>query len=215
MKKLTLLICLIAVQFSNAQNKRLEYNVDTFTGIDCSAPIDIIITKGDTQKVVLEVPEKYATYFKLKVKSSILGIEFKNPKSGSISLNKDNKFKLFVTMKTLNSLDLSSATNVVSKDTFSSNTFVLDVSGACTVNLNINTKVINADISGASTINLKGNVTQNATVDCSGASTLNFQELIITKGSFDVSGVSSARLNSSKNITVDDSGMASVKYKNR
>jgi hypothetical protein len=215
MKKLTLLICLIAMQFTNAQNKKLDFNLDTFSGIDCSAPIEIIITKGDTQNVILEVPEKYVTYFKIKVKNNILDVEFKNPKSNSINLNNNTKFKLFVTLKTLTSLDLSSATSVVSKDTFSSDNFKLNILGACSINLNINVKTLNADISGASTIKLKGSVTQNATVDCSGASVLDFQDLIIAKGNFDISGVSSAKLNSSKNITVDDSGMAIVKYKNK
>jgi Putative auto-transporter adhesin, head GIN domain len=215
MKKLTLIICLIVVQLTNAQNKRMEYNLDAFSGIDCSAPLEIIITKGETQSVILDVPEKFVSFFKIKVKNSNLDIEFKNPKSGSVSINNYVKLKLFVTMKTLSSLDLSSATTVISKDTFSPDTFKLDISGACTINLNINVKTLNADVSGASTINLKGTVSQNATVDCSGASNLNFQDLIIAKGKFDLSGVSNARLNSSKNITVDDSGLASVKYKNR
>lgn len=215
MKKLALIICLIAVQLTNAQNKRYDYKVDSFSGIDCAAPLEINITKGDSQDVSLEVPEKYVSYFKIKVQSGILKIEFKNSKWGSTTVNSSSKFKLFVTMKTLNLLNLSSATTVSSKDVFNTESFKLDISGACTINLNLNTKTLNADISGASTINIKGTVTQNATVDCSGASNLNFQDLIIAKGNFDISGVSNARLNSSKNITVDDSGMATVKYKNR
>jgi hypothetical protein len=154
MKKLTLIICIIATQFANAQNKRIEYHLDAFSGIDCSAPLEITITKGETQSVILEVPEKFVSFFKIKVKNSILDIEFKNPKSGSVSINNYVKLKLFVTMKTLTLLDLSTATTVICKDTFSADTFKLDITGACTINLNINTKVFNADVSGASTITL-------------------------------------------------------------
>ncbi len=215
MKKLALIICFIATQFANAQNKRMEYNFDAFSGIKCEAPLEITITKGDSQNAVLDVPEKYANYFKLKVKNNILIIEFDSPRSRSINLDNNTKLKLFVTMKTLSWLDLSSATTVLSKDTFIADTFNLDISGACKINLIINVKTFKADISGASSITLKGTVSQNATVDCSGASNLNFQDFIIAKGSFEISGVSNAKLNSSKNITVDDSGLASVKYKNK
>jgi hypothetical protein len=171
------------------------YKLNKITSISAGYTYDIKVTKGNSDKVVISAPERYAKYIKVSFSSGFLKLYFDESfRNRRFTRNyNDEKISVTLEMSRIDYLDLSGAARFSSNDTFFSNELKLDVSGAASIHpLNISGNSLKLDLSGASNATLNG-------------------DFGMIKG--ELSGAASVILNvNSKDTDLEISGAANLKY---
>lgn len=116
-----------------------------------------------------------------------------------------------VSMPRLTSLDASGASRVNLSGFRSSSDMRMDVSGASTVNGDLESGDLDADVSGASTLRLRGQGDSLRAV-ASGASTADLRDFAVTDANVEASGASRINVNASGRLDAEASGASSVRY---
>lgn len=200
--------CPSATVKGNGNIIKQERTVGEFTGIDVSSAIDLQLTQGSSQKVVVESDENIIDYIVTEVNSSgVLVIKMKS----KLKIKNANKMTVHVTFTTLKSLAASGAASINSNSTIKSENFDIDASGAADIDCKIEATKLILDISGASDINLEGKA-QEFKMEVSGASSLIANDFDAEIADIEISGASDAKIKVTKSIKANASGASSLKY---
>ena len=239
MKKIFLSLIVAAVAATSyAQNtKNVVYDADAevrkvenFTGIDVSSAITVYLSQGNENALAISIHGIDKDKVKTEVKNGVLKIYMENSFWGSKW--GDVRIKAYVTVKSIDKITASGASQIriTDKITAASLKIVasgassikgdikadelrLDLSGASSTTNALTTTKLRIDVSGASTANVNGN-TDNLDIHASGASNLKAYDLVVGSCSAEASGASSIRVNVTKEFTkVEASGASSIHYK--
>lgn len=198
---LTLLTSL-SVLTASAQQR----NVGDFTGIKAGDAYNIKITQSDANSVNVKASESAQSQIKTEVKDGILVITTEGNIKG------DDDITISVSMKTLNSLDISGASDVKSENQLTCDKLNITTNGAGDIHLDLKATDIKVDVSGAGDLTLKGTAqTLDATI--SGAGNLKASNLETLKIKAKVSGAGDAKVNAVQGLDADVSGAGSIIYK--
>lgn len=220
MKKIIFLIVIaINVNFLTAQITNTIVNdpnaelrvVEDFNGIDVKGNLIVYISQGNKQAVAVSCSnEKYTANIITKVENGVLKIRTEKSgfKLGQLKL----KFRVYITVNNLNTLDITGACIVKTVDVITTNDFRMDISGASIFNGKIKTNNFKSDISGASVVNINGN-SATSNINISGASVLESFNLTAENCKIHVSGASVAKITTLKDLFVTATGASMVKYK--
>lgn len=212
MKTLLLTVAAIIAAFSGlyAQNTITKnYKLNKITSISAGFTYDIKVSKGNSDKVVITAPERYAKYIKVSFSSGHLKLYFDDSFGNRRYDHKYNDEKISVTleMSRIDYIDLSGAARFSSNDTFITNELKLDLSGAASIRpLNISGNSLKLDLSGASSATLNGNF-DLIKGDISGAANM-LLNVNSKETDIEISGASNLKYNGDvkRNITLDNSG---------
>jgi|GEM_PF-202795 Protein of unknown function (DUF2807). len=169
-----------------------ERKVGTFTRLDISSAFVVELKKGPKHELVIECQEKYLPYIKTEVRAGELNIYIDSkvlPKLRSI----EGPLRAYITMPELQSVELSGACRLTTRDAFSSDKFSADLSGASSIKgLSIKAKEGMIETSGASSVQM------NVSFD---------------RATIDISGVSSSTLTGDiKKLSIELSGASKIEY---
>ncbi|MCF8298885.1 MAG: DUF2807 domain-containing protein, partial [Saprospiraceae bacterium] len=114
-----------------------------FDGIIVSGAFNVFISQGETQVVKIVAPEEIMEKIQTDVKSGKLSINNK----GRIKCYND--IKIFLTVKSLNSIIASGASDIKTQSLINATVFKLILSGAGDVDLNLSCDDLNCVVSGA------------------------------------------------------------------
>jgi RNA polymerase sigma factor (sigma-70 family) len=178
-----------------------EIKVAGFDGLNIQLPIQVVVKQGKTFSVVITGDD------------NLLDIPKVDKEGQMLKFTKDNRWRSWttkqpltaqITMPSLNSVHVGSASNMTIKDFKSTKEFNAIVSGASNLEVSIEAKNVKLDASGASKIKLKASGDLNAAL--SGAS--NVEGSIESKTvKLDASGASKTKLNgSAKKAALSASG---------
>lgn len=187
------------------------YDVAQFNAIDASYCYEIEVIKGNKCAVTIEAPEEIINKLIVEVRDNELKLSVSSEwwRTVERTWKRDHNVKATLTMPDLASVELHSAAQLFSNDSFSPKNFDLEMSGASTCSLNIMTHTADIELSGASTLNLKGLATRSE-IEVSGASSLHFQQ-DADFVSVEVSGASNATMTGSvTKAQVEISGASSL-----
>lgn len=190
----------------NGNIKTENRKVADFKGLDVNGGFEIQVTLGNNESVRIEADENLLGNIKTEVKKGILHIY----NEGSITTK--NKMKAYVTLRELNSLDISGGVKVIGKSTFKVPEFKMELSGAANIQMALETTKLTAGMSGASKITLTGRA-DNLSLNMSGASNVNAEDLEANIVSVDASGASKVRVFAKESLNIDASGASHVAYK--
>jgi hypothetical protein len=199
---LSILSCIFCLNAS-AQKDR---TVGEFTGIKAGDAFNISITQSDSPSLKVDAPESVQNQIKTEVKDGILNIWTE----GNVKTEED--IKITVSMKTLNSIDISGAADVKSENTITVDKINIKTSGAGDIHLDLKANEITTDISGAGDVTLKGTA-QLLDASVSGAGDLKASNLEANKVKAKVSGAGDAKVNAVQGLDADISGAGSIIYK--
>lgn len=180
--------------------------VDDFTGIRAGDALKIIISQSDVASVKIDAPAELQSYIKTEVKDSVLSI------STDGNMKDDQDITVFITVKSLNSLENSGIADIKSENKLICENLTLVSQGVGNINIDIEAKEVKAKVAGAGNIILKGN-TQLLDVRISGAGNLKASDLEANKVIADVSGAGDAKVNVIQSLTATVSGAGSIIYK--
>ncbi len=211
MKKLFTIISVILLGSAITAQTVKPYNVSGFKGIDASAVYKVEVEKSSNEYVNIETTFELMKYVEVKVKDGILCLSL-NTISMPRSLKRNTpEIKAKVGIKSLEKVRLSGASSLITKSTFASENFFVDMSGASSADLiGIEAQKTDIGISGASKLNIKIKG-READLDISGASKF-IAKIDFEKVSGDFSGATSSELaGSAINASLEVSGASSLK----
>lgn len=206
---ITLLIivsCNVIGEMGSGNIIRQERKVSSFNGIDVSGAFDVKLTQGTSNSVIVEADDNLMDLIRTEVRGSTLMIDNKKPIAHSKSM------KVFITFTELKSIDLSGAVDVESEGKLTLPELAISGSGASDAKLEMDVQRLGIDCSGGSKLKLTGSA-KDVDVDVSGAVDLFAFDFPAENYKLSISGAGKAEINVSKNLKVDISGAASVRYK--
>jgi hypothetical protein len=186
-----------------------HYDGTPFKKLDISGAYKVVLKNGENYKVVLEGDkDEDLDRVTLKVKNETLyiGMERQDRWRSRESVT------IYITTPVLEGVDISGAVNLKSEDTFKSNKFIMEISGAGSVHMNLDVNDLRAEISGAGNVVLKGRATKQR-IELSGAGSYKAMELESEDVVAESSGAGSVQVYASKSIKAESSGAGSVRYR--
>jgi len=197
--------CLNSVE-GNKKVVKESRNVYSFSKIDISGEFEVLINQTSSEKLELEVDENLLELIVTEVKNGTLFISTKK------TIGKAKSLKLYISMITINKISASGAIEIKNKGKLTTNTLIIDASGAADIELTVELENLQMELSGASETSLSGDAT-NFEIDLSGASELEAKQLKTDHTTIDISGAGNATVFAKKTLNVTVSGAGSIKYK--
>lgn len=226
MKKITLL-SLIGLSFTlgvMAQKKKIEpsgnivtknISVQPFSTIKADGIYELILTQGDKESVRIEADDNIQELFTVNNEGSTLVISMPKLDDQEINIDGKNKkdktlkWKVYVSFRTLNSLDLSVIGNIRGEGSVKSDAFEIKNKAIGNIDLKISTSKLTVRNEGVGRIVLAGDAT-NAVIKNSGVGELDGEGLLVQTMDIDNSGVGHASVNVQKDLTVQQSFLGKV-----
>lgn len=215
----SLLILIVSLCIFNAQaqktvihdaNAELRAGVKGFHGIEVSNAINLYLSQGDAETVVVSAPDaKWRDRIRTEVRDGILRIYLEN---NHFSLG-NTKLKAYVSYTLLDRLDASGASDIFVDGVITADNLDVTLSGASDFRGAVNVKELKMNQSGASDARITGAVSGTASFESSGASDVKGYDLVVQNCDVHASGASDIHITVNKDITADVSGASSVHYK--
>ncbi len=185
-------------------------NVSAFSGIKASGGIDIYLSQSDEYALAVSASDaKYRDGIKTEIKNGILNIYYDG---GTFGYNGNRKLRVYISFKTLESLESSGACDFIINGIYKANSLRIKLSGASEIKGALEANDVQLNLSGASTLKLSGRV-NNLIIDASGASDVKSYDLTVDNCIAEISGASDIRLTINKSITAKASGASTLYYK--
>ena len=194
------------VKDANAQQR----SVGSFTGIQVSGAIDVYVNQSKESAVAVsaantEMRDNIIT----EVRGNTLYISFKGSWTSGW---KDPKAKAYISISTLEMLDISGASNLNLVGAVKGDDLLVKLSGASDMKGDIQYNNARFVLTGASDSKLTGKVGR-IKIQISGASDCKCYDLIADIAEINASGASDVQINVQQEISVQASGASSVNYK--
>ena len=216
MKKLFSLVCLLSfavlvqaqkvINDPNAEPRQ----VGSFTGIDVSGGIDVLLSSGDEAVAVSASKPEYRDRIKTAVENGVLKIWYDSKWGISISGNKN--LKAYVSYKTLKSLEASGGSDINAEGTIRSNELVLRVSGGSDFRGAVEATKLTVKQSGGSDVRISGKAT-DLSVDASGGSDFKGYDFVADVCDLEASGACDIEVTANRELSARASGASDIHYK--
>jgi len=205
---LLMILSLITVFTIGAFAGKQDRPTGSFTGIEISSAIKVVLTQGNTEKLTLEGDDDLLQRVITETRGNKLIIKLKEG-----TYNKSSQeVTAYLTFKTLSSIELSGAVNLNGTNEMNFNELELECSGATKINLHLNASKLDCDFSGASNLSLEGSA-QLLNIDISGASKVNAEDLVVKNCNIDCSGASYIAIHVTDKLRAEGSGASKISYK--
>jgi hypothetical protein len=180
-----------------------------YTKLDVSDAIDVEVTFGQQEEVIVEANSNLHQYILTDVANGTLKIRMKN----NVRIKSGAEIKIYVSATTLNQVHLDEASRVEFMNDLNTVGFDLHISGASRFQGGIYTDDMKINAKGASTVDLWG-IANTAEIEASGASNIgDFAFLINGYLDIDLSGASKAELTVDGTMDIEVSGASRFNYK--
>lgn len=195
---------------SDAKNASGVYNYSDFNAIEANGAASIYLTQDSVYKFEMKGDKNLISRMKVKQVGNKLVIDDDTDWLDKIE---GQKCEIHISLPVLKSLELSGANSTKTTNLFKqSEGITMDLSGAGSMNLNVEAPSLSIDASGATSLNLRGKVT-TFKVDMSGAGSVSAMELETEDAEIESSGAGSVSVWANQSLKVDASGVGAVKYK--
>ena len=216
MKTLLLLLLASSMVIEGSAQKAIindpnaeKRSIGSFSGITVSNGIDIYLSQGDEEGLVVSASEiKYRDKIKAEVKDGVLTIWYDHGSNISWGVH-NKKTKAYISFKNISSLKASGASDVYVTGTLKVPELNLHLSGASDMKGQVDIGSLTAAISGASDMNITGRI-DNLKIDASGASDLKNYGLIVQNCDADASGASDIKITVEKELSATASGASDI-----
>jgi hypothetical protein len=188
-----------------------EVSVSSFDQLDVNGVFNLLLIQGDKEGVRIEADDNLQPYFEVKNVGSRLSIGMQ--KNLNIHSNKDNgkqlRMKVYVTFKSLKSMDLKTVGNVTSDASLSFNDLAIDNKSVGNIDLKLTTQSLNIENKSVGNVTLNGKA-DNVTIKNKGVGSIQAASFVVQTMDIENSGVGGAEVNAEKELKVKDSFLGKV-----
>ncbi|WP_461453635.1 head GIN domain-containing protein [Mucilaginibacter sp.] len=190
-----------------------DRHLSGFNAIAAQGSFDVIITQGSSESVKVDAPADLMDRVITEVDNHVLKIH--NKRHNGSDWNGDwmghKKITVYVTVRDVNSVDISGSGNVSFKDGLHAESLNLSVSGSGDVIGKVETKDLDCNISGSGNMKLSGHA-EHSSVSVSGSGDYSARDVVTSTTAVQVSGSGNASINASSTVTASVSGSGDVRY---
>jgi hypothetical protein len=206
MKKIGITILGLAIAIlAHAQDKETR-KLSSFDEVSVSEAINLIIEEGTEEKAVVEVSGIDLEDVITEVRGSKLDIHMGRGNYRSISVT------VYLTFKTLKSIDVSSAADLESKSVLKGNELSIQVNSAGRAVLEVDVDALDVDVNSAGKLELSGKCNFN-NIDINSAGKLYAYELQSKKVNADVNSAAKAEISVISELIAEANSGGSIYYK--
>lgn len=201
--------CNINVQFGKKGSGTIleqERKFPEFTCIDAGGGIDVFMTQGDVQKILVITDDNLQEFVKTEVNGDVLKIYTER------SLNPSKKLMVKVMMKEVKSISFSGGSDFFTENPINVGELKMNFSGGSDGKITLKAVSIDAILSGGSDIDLNGTVGE-LKVDASGGGDFKAYGLSAANADVSASGGSDIFITVENQLKASASGGSDIKYK--
>jgi hypothetical protein len=201
--------CVVNIQDSitgNGHVVKQSRDVSDFNKIKVGSGIDVFLTQGDTYTLEVEADENLQSWIRTEVSGNELHVFTEK----SIRFAKTKK--VYVTCKTLERIEISSAGDVTGVTPFKTDKLDIEMSSAGDLKFEVEANEIGISLSSAGNAYLKGK-TNILKADLSSAGDLNAFDLIAKTGEVSVSSAGNARVYITDEASFRSSSAGDIDYR--
>ncbi|MFT3822346.1 MAG: head GIN domain-containing protein [Chitinophagaceae bacterium] len=216
MKQILSLLLIAALPvFASAQKVITDPNaqvraVGSFHAIKVSNAIDIYISQSDKEALAVSAAkDEFRDRIRASVENGVLTIWYDND---SKNWNSNKKLKAYISVKTLDKITASGASDVYVEGTLKGGDLAFDLSGASDFKGAVEVTSLTSKMSGASDVTISGTAGV-LTIDANGASDFKGYDLRVDKCSIEASGASDVKITVNKELNARVSGASDVNYR--
>lgn len=206
---LVLSSCNIKINLGEVGNGNLttqDRNIsEDFSEIKSSSGMDVFLTQGEENKVVVEIDENLQQYVETTVLNGVLKIgTAENIKSAKAK-------KVYVTYKELDKIEASSGSEVKANSVIKSQNLSLKASSGAEIDLVVFSQHLTATASSGAEIDVSGKAT-SITAQASSGSEIDAKELLVINCNAKASSGAEISVNVKENIDAKASSGGDIKY---
>lgn len=135
----------------NGNVTKVQRESGSFEKIKVTRGMNVYISQGDVQKIVVEADENLMDYIETNIEDKTLKI------TTSANIRRSKSKKVFVTVTDITEISASAGSNVFSENDISCKNLVISGSAGSNIKLQVNAKEIEVSASAGSNITLEGN----------------------------------------------------------
>ncbi|RYY95918.1 MAG: DUF2807 domain-containing protein [Chitinophagaceae bacterium] len=185
-----------------------ERSVGSFSEVEVSGPIEVVLAQGAAGPVRVETDENLHDYIEIDVRGNRLFIKSRN----NTNLNPRAGLKVYVSAPAFANLRVSGSGKFSSPGRISGPRIEVDVVGSGDVALDLDTPETSTDISGSGSIRLQG-TTRHLHSEIHGSGDLYAYNLLSERTRVNINGSGNAQVYASKRLDIDINGSGDVSYK--
>jgi len=234
-KNLFLMLAITALGFSTMAQKNNKYDdkdriegsgnvitkdisVKSFDELDASGVFNLQLSQGDKETLRIEADDNLMDLFIIENEGSTLKIKMRK----NSNFNSKKQLKVYVTFKTLKSMNLGMVGGTSSDEKLKFADLKLKNQSVGSVSLNMTLQTLNMENQSVGSVKLEGSA-DNAVVKNNSVGSINAGNFVVQKMDIENNGVGSATVNAEKELKYTDSflgkvsnrGNATVKKKNK
>ncbi|MGB3777843.1 MAG: head GIN domain-containing protein [Tunicatimonas sp.] len=182
--------------------------VESFSSIDVGGVLNVYLTQGDTESVTVEADENLLDLIITENRGNTLVVKLKK----GIDIKKAKDKNVYITLRSIDELEVGGVVNVKSTNALTADAFDLDIGGVGNTDLELRCDRLNAKADMVGNLTLSGEV-REANIRNGGVGSLKAFDLKVDRLTIKNSGVGSAEVQAQEEISINSSGVGSVRYK--
>lgn len=206
MKKSWALILIIFSFFSAVAQQTEERELDAFTGVKAAEGVDVFLTKGDKERVKVEVTGTDPSNVITEISGSFLKVHMKDGRYRSVDA------KVYVTYVNLDKLSASSAGSIFSEGTIQTRSMDISASSAGSVEISIEANTVEVSSSSAGDVELKGRA-DKINIEASSAGEIDAYDLEAEEVDAQASSAGSVKIYAKESLDAHASSGGSIRYR--
>ncbi len=184
-----------------------RYVSSGFDQVKGSAGIDVFLTQGTEEKIVVEADENLVDIIETEIVNGRLTIGTSNNKS----IGRCKSRKVHVTYVSLNSIAASSGADVIANSVVKNETITLDASSGADLEVEVLAKEVYAETSSGADIRVTGKASK-LVADASSGSDLDAKNLKVLKCNAEASSGADVTVNVKENLKASASSGGDINY---
>ncbi|WP_339917780.1 head GIN domain-containing protein [Yeosuana marina] len=178
---------------------------ESFNAIEASHGLDVFLTQGNDESIVVEADENLLQLIKTEVKNNVLHIYAEK------NIGHATSKKIMVTFKDISKISSSSGSNVVATNIITGEYLELNTSSGSDMTLTVNTTNLNCNTSSGSDLKLSGK-TDKLTADASSGSDIKAADLMTQSSRVSANSGADITVNTSKELTANANSGGDITY---
>ena len=206
---LVVMIILCATPFfaqkSSGNVVEQERNFSGFNAIEVSSGVDIVLSQGSSEKVVVKTDAENQDKIHIQQSGSILKISVKS------GLSNPTELDVYITVKNLSKITARAGSDVVGSEKLSLGDLEVNMSAGSDLELDLDANSLVCHLTGGSDANLVGTV-KRFEVKAQGGSDIEAKKLKTQDCKLRLSGASDAVVTVNGNLDMEASGSSDIRY---
>jgi hypothetical protein len=180
--------------------------VQSFDQLQVSGVFNVVLSQGSKEAVKIEAEDNLQQLFEVKNEGSKLIVDMKKDSH----FNSKKKMTVYITFKSLKSMDLKMVGNLSSEGNLNFGDLALDNKSVGSVDLALSAQKLDIKNKSVGNLKLRGKA-DNATIKSNSVGAIKASDLVVQSMDIDNDGVGSAEVNAAKELKVKESFLGKVR----